>query len=397
MLKISLGGDISTGNQFTETKYFGGTPNPGKGIGIRTTEDSLFINTYKEAGVNKVLSMPTKTITTFGGKNPEVIFDMGMSNKAYLSKGGGVSNEITEGLSSFKSGTAKPIYGYKEEVYGGKIGFEYSPTGKYNINTKIKGVEFTNIIGKGNEEGLGFTQFTGGGTKTPFSKTFGISESQATTQFQIPKSPKLPSFTSSPGEGLTLTPQSLVPKTSQSLFPLISSQEIKSNTRTSSLQFPSFSLTTKENQLNKVGQGVLTLSRFNELSLTKTNSAFSFNQPSSSKLASPSASSLITSTGFNYSPFSSSISTPNEYPSLTGGFGMPELGGYIINVPRTRGKKSKEVSIAPSFTGIVQNIKMTNSLKVSKEFGVTPFQTRGLLVNKKGKRSNKPYFEIIDF
>ena len=74
---------------------------------------------------------------------------------------------------------------------------------------------------------------------------------------------------------------------------------------------------------------------------------------------------------------------------------MPSLGGWAIPNYGMRRKKSS-FDIAPSFTAIVQNIKMTSPLKVSKSFGVTPFQSRGLLVNKKGKAAGGSYFKFTD-
>lgn len=78
------------------------------------------------------------------------------------------------------------------------------------------------------------------------------------------------------------------------------------------------------------------------------------------------------------------------------GFGFPDsqqFSGYAEPQRKKRGRKSP-FNIAPSFTGIVGNFKITNPIKVSKTFGVTPFQTRGLLVGKKSKGS---YFKLVDF
>jgi hypothetical protein len=72
---------------------------------------------------------------------------------------------------------------------------------------------------------------------------------------------------------------------------------------------------------------------------------------------------------------------------------MPSLGGFLIPVPKKRGRKASEFNISPSFTAIVKDIKMKSPLKVSKTFGVTPFQTRGLLVGKKSKGN---YFQFTD-
>jgi hypothetical protein len=73
--------------------------------------------------------------------------------------------------------------------------------------------------------------------------------------------------------------------------------------------------------------------------------------------------------------------------------GLPSLGGWAIGNPRQRGRKSNEWRLSPSFTAIIENIKMKNPLKVSKTWGVTPFQTRGLLV---GKKSKGAYYQITD-
>lgn len=82
----------------------------------------------------------------------------------------------------------------------------------------------------------------------------------------------------------------------------------------------------------------------------------------------------------------------------TGGFGFDNrkqsFGGDIFPNPRRRGRKAG-FNIAPSFTGIIEELKMTSPLKVSKTFGVTPFQTRGLFVGKRAKKEK--YFKLVDF
>ena len=77
--------------------------------------------------------------------------------------------------------------------------------------------------------------------------------------------------------------------------------------------------------------------------------------------------------------------------SLPPYIGLPSLGGWADISPRKRGRKSKEVEIAPGFSSIIQGISMKNPLKVSKTYGVTPFQIRGLL---KGKKSKGSYWEF---
>jgi hypothetical protein len=74
---------------------------------------------------------------------------------------------------------------------------------------------------------------------------------------------------------------------------------------------------------------------------------------------------------------------------------MPELGGFALPTRRKRGRVSG-FDIAPSFTGIVENIKMTSPIKVSRSFGVTPFQTRGLYQTKSGKPGKGSYFKLTD-
>jgi len=77
---------------------------------------------------------------------------------------------------------------------------------------------------------------------------------------------------------------------------------------------------------------------------------------------------------------------------IIGGFGgLPSLGGYALPNILGQGRKSKEVRIAPSFTGIVQNLKIKSPVKVSRSLGVTPFQTRGLLTG------SGPYSKLVDF
>jgi len=75
---------------------------------------------------------------------------------------------------------------------------------------------------------------------------------------------------------------------------------------------------------------------------------------------------------------------------------MPSFGGFLQPKRRTLRKKTGEFSIAPSFSAIVGNLGMSSSLKVSKDFGVTPFQTRGLLRSKSGKAKKIPYFTLTD-
>jgi len=105
--------------------------------------------------------------------------------------------------------------------------------------------------------------------------------------------------------------------------------------------------------------------------------------------------------GFSGTSFSSS--TING-PSPVGSYYLPkskklyfpvgsnDLFGTDVKKYREK-KKPFEVNIAPSFTAIIKEIKMTSPLKVSKTFGVTPFQTRGLLV---GKASSKKYYQLTD-
>lgn len=133
--------------------------------------------------------------------------------------------------------------------------------------------------------------------------------------------------------------------------------------------------------------------------------------PSSSSLSSFSPSSFSSPSGFSPSGFGSPSSfspsgfsppsspspskspSPFDYPSPSisnmGFPSMPSLGGWSIPNQKGRGRKNT-FNIAPSFTSIVENIKMKSSLKVSKSLGVTPFQSRGLYTGK-GK-----YYKLTD-
>jgi hypothetical protein len=83
-------------------------------------------------------------------------------------------------------------------------------------------------------------------------------------------------------------------------------------------------------------------------------------------------------------------STPS-YPSI-----MPpsypsdkSMSGFSIPTKRKKGRKSP-FDIAPSFTGIIANVKQKGTLKVSRNLGVTPFQIRGI---KTGKGA---YYKLTD-
>lgn len=52
-----------------------------------------------------------------------------------------------------------------------------------------------------------------------------------------------------------------------------------------------------------------------------------------------------------------------------------------------------EVKIAPSFTAIIQNLKIKSPLKVSRTFGVTPFQIRGL---PSGRLRKGAYYKLTN-
>jgi hypothetical protein len=94
------------------------------------------------------------------------------------------------------------------------------------------------------------------------------------------------------------------------------------------------------------------------------------------------------STGINPIPIITPI-TPFALP------GLPSFGGFVIPKPKKLGKTAP-VNIAPSFSGIVTETKITSPLLVSKTLGVTPFQVRGILVDKKGRRKKGKYFKITN-
>jgi hypothetical protein len=71
----------------------------------------------------------------------------------------------------------------------------------------------------------------------------------------------------------------------------------------------------------------------------------------------------------------------------------PGMGGYLQPSRRGLGRKAKERAIRPSFTGIVTKFKISQPLKVSKNFGLSPFAIRGLPTGK----AKKQYFKELDF
>jgi hypothetical protein len=74
--------------------------------------------------------------------------------------------------------------------------------------------------------------------------------------------------------------------------------------------------------------------------------------------------------------------------------GYPQLGGFANPNPRRRKRGSGEFNITPSFTGIITGVRLKDSLKVSKEFGVSPTQFRGLAPSTKKGKKKKPYFKL---
>lgn len=85
-------------------------------------------------------------------------------------------------------------------------------------------------------------------------------------------------------------------------------------------------------------------------------------------------------------PFGLDFGRPGKFTSFPD---FQTLGGFAQPKGFKRTRKSG-FNIAPSFSAIIQNIKIKSPLKVSRTFGVTPFQTRGLLSGK------KPYFKLTN-
>lgn len=126
----------------------------------------------------------------------------------------------------------------------------------------------------------------------------------------------------------------------------------------------------------------------------------SFSLPSYPKSNRPSIPSYPKSSSF--SPSSSYKSGPFSLPSYPTSSSMMksyssyksnDLSGLSLPKMLTRGRKVKS-DIAPSFTAIVGDYEISAPIKVSKKFGVTPFQLRGL---KSKKFKGKVYFKEVDF
>jgi hypothetical protein len=341
LLKITPAGDVYTGTQFTETQYFGTSPSTGKGFSMRTAGDTLFVNTYGEAGVNKVVSMPTKSVTTFG---KEVTFDFGKPGKVYVSKGGGVSKDIVPGLKSFKSGVATPEYKYTPKIYAGKRGFEYSPTGKYSVSPRIKGVEFSNVNPSTDK---GFTITQGGGTKTPFSKTFGT----GTTEFQTQVfKPTTETFTSTPGAGVTIapevTPKVLTTTTSPALFTMSKSSQLQYPT-SSTILAPSES--TKEKSSQVLVPSLITPTRTG----SKSYSGVAQVPAITTKLETPTVTRQPTPTFTPY-PY---IGNPRPQEETGGGILFPPLPNFDFGGLGTRRFKGKrKLGYSPDFRSLALGI-----------------------------------------
>lgn len=176
-------------------------------------------------------------------------------------------------------------------------------------------------------------------------------------------------------------------KTSGGLMPK-QSYEFKTNSK--GLSLPSFSLgiTTQESGSLSLkyrqGDSSLTSSNFAQPSAYKFKELFRQQNKQKYDLGlNNTMPNFNTDFGFKGFGFGSGI----------GDLGLPSLGGYDLSNRKRKGRKSRDVNIAPSFSALVLDLRMSSPLKVSKTFGVTPFQVRGKLV---GKASKGNYFKLTN-
>jgi hypothetical protein len=174
-----------------------------------------------------------------------------------------------------------------------------------------------------------------------------------------------------------------------------------------SLGYSGYSKSSSKLSMSSVGYpkssiGYLGSSKSSSLSSKSiTNSSYGLSSSISSKglsssnsMSSSSSSSL---SGVSFSGYSGGGSSGLSYKKSSYPFTTDfEFGRKKKNKKKKDKMFVSEFNIAPSFTAIVENLKMSSPLKVSKTFGVTPFQTRGLLVGKKGKPGAGPYFKLTD-
>jgi hypothetical protein len=151
------------------------------------------------------------------------------------------------------------------------------------------------------------------------------------------------------------------------------------------------------------------------LSSFKPSISSSFETSFSSNISSPKISSPKISSGYSSSmksgsmgsiissASSSKFSMPKSSSSIGSMITIPKSFGYDLDIsyPKMKGKAKKKrrkgrkspFDISPSFSGIIQNLKITSPVKVNRKWGVTPFQTRGILTGKAKKGS---YFKLTD-
>lgn len=270
---------------------------------------------------------------------------------------------------------------------GGRITYPVEDT--FSSTILMKGTSETSLS---SSSGLSTTQFTKGMTNLGLTSA---GESQARQLSNINIISKAPSvFTS---------PQAL-----QSAF----STGLLGQTKRSSNSFATFEsiVPLQQSKTNPLAMSIPQQGAFEKFKLgfgTSSTLDFRTNQISPSASGTNSiqipglGTGLITDVGFvtpqKYNDiFPISPINPRLFGGAEGGggvFDLPSLGGYSIPNPRTRGRKANLFNISPGFTSIVLGTKMKSPLKVSRTFGVTPFQTRGLLV---GKASKGSYYKLTD-
>lgn len=265
-----------------------------------------------------------------------------------------------------------------------------------NFGTKIFGKARSFTFGQGRKGKLGFVTNTyipnsdistfkigsrntisGGFPKSSFN---GLSSTQTSQSLQTIGSTSLKG---SLAPRAIRNPAFTFPKTStaNNFYQLGAITSTQSTRQTQSLRssfLPRSALISRTSSLNISSVGLATAQRSQQASITSQLSSPLFANPS------PLAPSLSQGPGLR-------LSNPFLSGPVFSGFGFPSsLGGDIVPTRRRKGRKAG-FNIAPSFTGITLGLTMKNPIGVNRTFGLSGFESRGILVGKKRKG---PYFKL---
>lgn len=362
----------------------------------RTTEEFLGVGTGKVLGRKDGLDIlriqrsefkfkPVEIESTFGGiiSRKGKAFGLGIPGRPRIARSAGFSYDIA----SFQTKAGKSIFGETFDITKITKGF---------IPTQFK--TFTFIPEKG---GISISK-----SEAPKGFKIGITKEKSTGKFEdfsYLKSPKIKDFEPISGKQVTqqITSEGTINKQLSKQTGKFSETALKPS-GFKDLQIPKISYGLKigaTSITSLVGGGLKAFS--GQISTPSQRAA-------QSQFISP-------TTAIKPSQFFATSLIPSLAPSLTSGFGSfnipplepflpvtgfppltPSLGGYADRKIKELGRKANLVNIAPGFTSIVRETKITAPLKVSRTLGVTPFQTRGLLVTKKGRPAKGPYFKLTD-